>query len=241
MTDYSRQNFAVPLRLQAFTLIELLIVVAIIGILASVLGSRYVQALERADIAACQQNLRAVHTALLGYRLDYNRFPPADGMADNVPHPDQTAYGCGPSANGYWSGVPLLLAKENYCSEDSLYCPSLKRSHSHSISAYPSCGNSQYAGKQVPQWRFLRFAYNNAAIDAGGTAGAEQDIETQWGPATWLVRCMHLDVGQFDPTRSVPFPFRFLDREDSSIWYGEFEMNVHGHIRERKVVRVDRR
>ncbi len=220
-----------------FTLIELLVVVAIIGVLASITASNYLSAIDKADRAACQQNLRTIHTALNAYRLDYNRFPPADGIADVVPHPDQTAWGCGPSANGYWSGVSLLLVKYGYCAESSLYCPALKRQHSQSIEAWPSCRDTEFSGKEVPQWRFLRYAYNAAATDVGGYEGGDNNIEKNWGNDVWLVRCMHVDIGQFYPDREIRFPFRIKQDEDNLnlTWYGEYELTLHGTIRERTV------
>lgn len=220
-----------------FTLIELLIVVAIIGILAAIVGGNYVEAIQRADTAACQQNLRAVHTALLAYRADYNRFPPADGIADTRPRPDATSWSCGPAANGYWSGVSLLLSQGNYCSENSLYCPALRRTHNQPVEAYSACGDSAFAGKTVPVWRYLRFAYNNAATDVGGPAGGEHNIERDWGTDVWLVRCLNIDVSSFDPERTISFPFRFDADEErpGHVWFGEFELTVHGSIRERKV------
>ncbi len=220
-----------------FTLIELLVVVGILGILASIVTSNYLQAIERAERAACQQNLRTIHTALNAYRLDYNHFPPADGIADVVPHPDQTAWGCGPSANGYWSGVSLLLVKYNYCQESSLYCPALKRQNQQPIDAWPSCRDTEFAGKEVPQWRFLRYAYNAAATDVGGYKGGDHNIEKDWSSSVWLVRCMSIDMGQYDPDREMRFPFRIKQDEDNPnlTWYGEFELTLHGTIRERAV------
>lgn len=220
-----------------FTLIELLIVVAVIGILASIVGANYFDAMQRAEKAACQQNLRSIHTALMSYRLDYGKFPLADGTADTVSRPDATGWACGPAANGYWSGISLLLAEKGYCSPESLYCPALKRTHAQAIDAFPTCSGTNLAGKSVPQWRFLRYAYNYAAQDAGGASGGSHDVEKEWGPDVWMVRCLHLDIGQFDPQRAVRFPFRLENEKDNdnSIWYGEFEMNVHGQIRPRPV------
>ncbi len=220
-----------------FTLIELLVVVAIIGILSTIVASNYLEAIDRADRAACQQNLRTIHTALNSYRLDFNRFPPADGIADTVPHPDQTEWGCGPSANGYWSGISLLLVKYNYCSESSLYCPALKRRYNHHIEAWSNCSNTNYAGKEVPQWVFLRYAYNAAATDVGGYAGGDHNIEKDWDNDVWLVRCLSIDIGQYYPEREIRFPFRIKQDEDNPnlTWYGEYELTIHGTIRERAV------
>ncbi len=220
-----------------FTLIELLIVVAIIGILAAVAGANFIDALQRADAAACQQNLHTIHTALQSYRLDFNHFPPADGMADTKPQPDKTAWGCGPAANGYWSGISLLLVKYDYCSTNSLYCPALKRTYDQHIPAYSSCGHTDLAGKEVPQWRFLRYAYNSGAVDTGGYLGGENNIEKDWRGDVWLVRCLHLNVGTFDPDRKISFPFRIEASRDNpnATWYGEYELTVLGDIRLRKV------
>ena len=222
---------------RGFTLIELLVVVTIIGVLATIVSSNYVQSVERADRAACQQNLRTIHTALNSYRLDYNRFPPADGIADVIPHPDKTEWGCGPSANGYWSGVPLLLVTYGYCSESSLYCPALKRKYNHRIEAWSNCSDTEFAGKDVPQWRFLRYAYNAAATDVGGYEGGDNNIEKDWNNDVWLVRCLNVDVGQYYPDREIQFPLRMERDEDNPnlIWYGEFELTLHGTIRERAV------
>ncbi len=221
----------------AFTLIELLIVVAIIGILAAIVSANYFRAIRRADAAACQQNLRTIHTALNAYRLDYNHFPPADGIADVQPHPDKTEFGCGPAANGYWSGVSMLLVKYDYCAEAALYCPALKRQHSNRIEAWPSCGDTEFSGKLVPQWRFMRFAYNSAATDVGGYSGGEHNIEEDGDADIWLVRCLNIDVGQFDAERAIRFPFRIKQDEENSAltWWGEYELSLHGTIRLRPV------
>ena len=65
-----------------FTLLELLIATAILGLLTAIAGLHYLDSIGRADAAKCQQQLRTIRTALLSYRLDHNRFPPADGTAD---------------------------------------------------------------------------------------------------------------------------------------------------------------
>ncbi|MDX1973757.1 MAG: prepilin-type N-terminal cleavage/methylation domain-containing protein, partial [Candidatus Sumerlaeia bacterium] len=60
---------------RAFTLIELLIVVAIIAILASIAVPNFLEAQTRAKVAATQADMRTLATALETYRVDNNRYP----------------------------------------------------------------------------------------------------------------------------------------------------------------------
>ncbi len=59
----------------AFTLIELLIVVAIIGILAAIAVPNFLNAQLRAKIARVQSDFKSISTALETYRIDYNSYP----------------------------------------------------------------------------------------------------------------------------------------------------------------------
>lgn len=59
----------------AFTLIELLIVVAIIGILAAIAVPNFLNAQTRAKVARVYSDLRSVALALDSYRIDNNVFP----------------------------------------------------------------------------------------------------------------------------------------------------------------------
>ncbi len=227
--------------LYGFTLIELLIVVAILGILASILSANMMDALRRADDAACKENLHSLFVAMHSYRLDYNRFPLADGVADTVSRPETTAWGCGPAANGYWTGVPMSLAELGYCSESCLYCPALRRQHDYTIEAHSSCGDSSFSGKEVPQWRFLRYAYNRTAMDTGGPDHASESIGLsnvdRSSNDVWLIRCMHVDVGKFYRERTIRFPHRIKIDEDRTdlAHFGEYEITINGNIREHAV------
>jgi prepilin-type N-terminal cleavage/methylation domain-containing protein len=62
---------------KAFTLIELLIVVAIIGILAAIAVPNFLNAQLRAKIARVEGDLRAMKTAIEMYRADNSGYPPA--------------------------------------------------------------------------------------------------------------------------------------------------------------------
>jgi type II secretion system protein G len=66
---------------RGFTLIELMIVVAIIAILAGILIPNFVNARAQAQTAACESNLRAIATALELYYADNQVYPTASGAA----------------------------------------------------------------------------------------------------------------------------------------------------------------
>ncbi|GAC1659421.1 MAG: hypothetical protein NVS4B13_04160 [Candidatus Elarobacter sp.] len=75
------QNTASREAERGFTLIELMIVVAIIAILAGILIPNFVNARSQAQTAACESNLRAIATALELYYADNQVYPTASGAA----------------------------------------------------------------------------------------------------------------------------------------------------------------
>jgi len=60
---------------RAFTLIELLIVVAIIGILAAIAVPNFLNAQMRAKIAGAESDMRNIDTALEMYHMDNGKYP----------------------------------------------------------------------------------------------------------------------------------------------------------------------
>jgi len=62
-------------RMKAFTLIELLIVVAIIGILAAIAIPNFLEAQVRAKVAAVRSDHRNIATALEAYQVDHGSYP----------------------------------------------------------------------------------------------------------------------------------------------------------------------
>jgi len=84
------------MRRKAFTLIELLIVVAIIAILAAIAVPNFIEAQTRAKIAREKTDLRTLGLAMSAYQLDNNEFcigpqdAPAPTWTDYIPRTSPT-------------------------------------------------------------------------------------------------------------------------------------------------------
>lgn len=65
----------------AFTLIELMVVVAILGLLAAIAAVNYQQHQTRTRVTQAQANMRLLAEALESYRVDQRAYPPA-ALAD---------------------------------------------------------------------------------------------------------------------------------------------------------------
>jgi prepilin-type N-terminal cleavage/methylation domain-containing protein len=61
---------------KAFTLIELLIVVAIIAILAAIAVPNFLEAQTRSKMSRAKADMRSIVTAIEAYAVDYNKYPP---------------------------------------------------------------------------------------------------------------------------------------------------------------------
>jgi len=80
-----------------FTLLELLVVVAIIGLLAGYVGPKYFGQLGKAEVKAARAQISALEKALDHYRLDTGHYPSTEqGLAALVKKPASESKWAGP-------------------------------------------------------------------------------------------------------------------------------------------------
>jgi prepilin-type N-terminal cleavage/methylation domain-containing protein len=71
---YARGNFI--MKHQAFTLIELLIVVAIIAILAAIAVPNFLEAQTRSKVSRAKSDMRSIATGVEAWSINFNHYPP---------------------------------------------------------------------------------------------------------------------------------------------------------------------
>jgi general secretion pathway protein G len=69
---------------RAFTLIELLIVVAIIAILAAIAVPNFLEAQVRSKVSRAKADMRTIATAIESYRVDNNNYPPENWQSPDL-------------------------------------------------------------------------------------------------------------------------------------------------------------
>lgn len=83
--------------LRGFTLLELLVVVAIIGLLAAYVGPRYFSQVGKSERNVAKAQIEAFSRALGAFRLDVGRFPTSEeGLAALLARPGETTGWNGP-------------------------------------------------------------------------------------------------------------------------------------------------
>ncbi len=95
----SRARTSAPRLLSSmgFTLLELLVVVAIIGLLAGYVGPKYFGQLGKAEVKAARAQISALEKALDHYRLDTGHYPSTEqGLAALVKKPASESKWAGP-------------------------------------------------------------------------------------------------------------------------------------------------
>jgi general secretion pathway protein G len=102
MTQSSIINHRSSIR-KGFTLIELMIVVVILGLLATVVMPKILDKPEQARRTKAKVDIRSIQSALALFKTDTGRFPTtAEGLSALVANPGVRGYG----KNGYLERVP---------------------------------------------------------------------------------------------------------------------------------------
>lgn len=96
-----------PHAARAFTLVELLIVVAIIAILAAIAVPNFLEAHTRAKVSRVRNDLRTAATALETYAVDHSGYPPMLGdSTDGTGQLHNERNGYGSVRLNPWRGLP---------------------------------------------------------------------------------------------------------------------------------------
>jgi prepilin-type N-terminal cleavage/methylation domain-containing protein/prepilin-type processing-associated H-X9-DG protein len=157
---------------EAFTLIELLIVTAIIAIIAAILFPVFAQARERARATTCLSNARQVGTAMLLYMQDYDevllfQFLPTAAQ----PQPA--------SPDPFLRNADVLmwtqLIRPYLKSEQVLYCPSFDEQVWLENAAAPSC-DGPWVRRLIP----ARSYYSHFGLAAWPAPGVLGECTAQW-------------------------------------------------------------
>jgi type II secretion system protein G len=99
------RSIASAAQTKAFTLIELLIVVAIIAILAAIAVPNFLEAQTRAKVSRVRADMRSLSTAMEAYAVDNNRYPiPSDTDGNFIPDPVTATL-----VNPFETRVPILI------------------------------------------------------------------------------------------------------------------------------------
>jgi general secretion pathway protein G len=82
---------------KAFTIIEVMAVIVIIGILASIVAVNVVGKIDKARVTSTRANLKALHNAVIQFKLDTGRYPTEEaGLQELIEQPtDVTGWNTG--------------------------------------------------------------------------------------------------------------------------------------------------
>ena len=106
-----------PFLNQGFTLIEVLVVVVILGILASVVMINVVDEPDRAGVTKARTDVRTLETALEMYKLNNHHYPSTDqGLEALVNRP-----GGQPEAKNWKPGGYIKVLPRDYWGNDYIY------------------------------------------------------------------------------------------------------------------------
>lgn len=160
----------------AFTLIEVLVVVAIIALLISILVPSLRKARDQARRAACTNNMHQQLLAMRSYAVDNNGGAPHRAwFSSTVSEASQEAYGSGGNRKVV-TNLAMLVGKHVGKNWDVIYCPGTITQFKGSRAGYPP--DDLMLDENSGGARFTHGNYNYALPMAGRTAGSPKlDLE----------------------------------------------------------------
>jgi len=99
---------------KAFTLMEVMAVIVIIGFLAAMVSSKFMSSIEKAKVIKTKADLKVLHGAILNFKMDTGHYPTADeGLIVLVEDPGDVD---GYNSEGYLetTGIPRDAWKNEY-------------------------------------------------------------------------------------------------------------------------------
>ncbi|MEO1014867.1 MAG: type II secretion system major pseudopilin GspG [Pseudomonadota bacterium] len=144
-TDRNGRHAARRLANKGFSLIELLVVLAIMAILASLVGPRLFNQVDKSKVSAARAQVRTLKTTLDALRLDIGRYPTSEeGLQLLITPPVQ------PIAGGNWLGPYLDSLPNDPWGNPYIYAPPTTSENgvqgSVTIMSYGADGKADGAG-----------------------------------------------------------------------------------------------
>lgn len=197
---------------RAFTLIELLIVVAIIAILAAIAVPNFLEAQVRSKVSRAKSDMRSLTTGMEAYFVDWNRYPRSNWF--------HLAYPVEPSASGN-QGFVLLTTPIAYLT--SLFLDPFVPQRQYT-------GSGTYIDIPAEEVEIMKYYGYSGRDDLGsvGTVGTPDNDTNSPGGVKWYilqssgpdrVRCT---LGSSVLTYGTPdaFSIRIYDATNGTVSFG---------------------
>ncbi len=154
-----------PQKQQAFTLIELIIVVAVVAILSAIALPNYVESQTRARISRVKADMRSLALSIESFKVENNQYPTGPAGPSNPPYPPEFIWGTQALS------TPVAFIHDAY-PRDPFHPPNTTNIPTGSGGSYP-----------VQSKRDLSYQYSLRNEANEGTTG----LATGNGPGVWWV------------------------------------------------------
>lgn len=241
MPRSSRESTICTRKVCAFTLVELLVVITIIGILVSLLLPAVQSAREAARMAQCKNNMKQLGLGAKSHATMHGHYPssgwgylwigdpnrgfgksqPGGWAYNTLPFIEQTAvHDIGLEMTGAALSTELVKVQQGVVS--TFYCPSRRKAKLYpSVGSYPTARNTDYPTGGTAKTDYAGNGGEVVQTWGGPAAGTTQAPEPLSDPAYgWTLN--HTGVTH---CVSEVRPAHIRDGESSTYWAGEKYLN----------------